>query len=218
MAKNNSLGLFKFGISFLLAGAALLGCSHGRVKEPELSEMKGRKVALIEIDGEATAKKIIEVALINQLVERGTFILISKQEVDTARTAASQDPSDWQGIAKRAGAEYALRAKVLEFEGNTRTGYSSEVVDDPQMAEDRGNGDGKTERYYKVKSLTGNVKVQLDFANLDPKNADIRSGIAESQEVATEEAKNSAAHLPPKLRFLEKIANDAFKKFFEKYN
>jgi hypothetical protein len=212
---------FAFGktlsISCLLASLALAGCSHARKKTPELSDMVGKKVALIEVDGEGTARSVVEVALINQLVKNGTFEVLSKEAVNASRADPTQDPRDWLGIARRAGADYGLKAKVLEFFGEEKQGYSTEEVYDSQLAAERGEKEGKTQRLYKVKSLTGRVRVQLDFTRTDEKDPDPRSAVAEQDGTITAEAKTEAAHLPPRLRYLETLANEAFQKFFEQY-
>jgi hypothetical protein len=197
-----------------------VGCAHARKKTPELSDMLGKKVALVSVDAEDTQRKVTEVALINQLIKNGSFDLVSKQDVEEARKNVNQDPTDWVGIARRAGADYALRAKMLEFDATERQGYSSEQVDDSQMKQDMGQfmkDDEKTERLYKVKSLVGKVRVQLDFSKTDPQDPDLRSAVAEASDSVTVEGKSEAAHLPPKLRFLEKLENEAFAKFFEQY-
>jgi len=196
------------------------GCSHAKKKTPELSEMLGKKVALLSLDREATSRGVTEVALVNQLIKNGSFDLVSKQDVEKARHSVNQDPTDWIGIARRSGADYGLKARVLEFDATEREGYSSEMREDPQLQADMGqfmkDGD-KTERMYKVKSLTGKVRVQLDFQKTDPKDPDLRSAVAEAEDSVTAEAKSEAAHLPPRLRFLEQLENQAFAKFFEQY-
>jgi hypothetical protein len=67
-----------------------------------------------------------------------------------------------------------------------------------------------------VKSLEGRVREQMDFSALTEK--DLRSGVAEASNKVVSEQKTQRAELPPKLRFLEDISNEAFKKFFDKYN
>lgn len=194
---------------------SLGACSSAKKKgNLELSSLHGKKVALVGVDGEETSQRVVEVALINQLVQNGTFILLSKQDVEQAKLVPEQDPTDWRGIARRAGGEVALRAKVLNFDAEERQGYSTEEVYDSQLAEEMGTN-GKTERVYKVKSLDGYVQVHLDFTLLD--NNEDHSGIAEAKDRVVASAKDSSIHLPPKLRFLENIANKAFKEFFEKY-
>jgi hypothetical protein len=209
-----------FCLFFLSAGVLALvsGCSSARKKTPELSkpklsEMLGKRVALLEVAGEATATRIIETALVNQLIRTGSFILIPKKEVESARQDPTLDPLDDKALARKVGADYTLRAKVLSFLADNHEGYSSETVEDSQLAAER--GDGKTERLYKVQSLDTEVRVQLDFVDL--KTTETKSGIAEAKDRVVAEAKDSAIHLPPKLRALDKLAQEAFKQFFERY-
>jgi hypothetical protein len=191
-------------------------CASSRKKtEPELSHLIGKKVALIEVDGEATPRQVVEVALINQLVKRGTFEIVPKQEVTAARVAPDIDLRDGRAIAKRAGADFALVAQVVRFDLKTRDGYDSEVVEDSEMAAERGENERKTERVYKARSQTGDVAVRLEFT--DVQNGEKRSALAEATDTETGNAKSEAIHLSPGLRFLEKIANTAFQRFFEKY-
>jgi hypothetical protein len=198
----------------LALSVLLISCSSAKKKAtPELSELEGKKVALVEVEGESTPRKIIEVALVNQLVHRGTFNLIAKQDVEASRVAVDQDPTDWKGIAKRAGADYALRAKVLKFEAPIHEGYSSEEVYDSQLAHEMGT-DGKTQQVYKIKAMEGDVQIQLQFTRLE--DGDTRTGIAQAQQKVEASAKTSSIHLPPQLRFLEDLSNKAFKEFFEK--
>ena len=199
----------------VLTLATAAGCASAKKTTPELSRMEGKKVALIEVNGEDTPRKVVEIALVNQLVDRGSFELIGKREVQAARDHVDQGVRDWKGIAKRAGAEIALKAKVLEFVADTREGYSAESVEDSQLAEETGT-DGKTERLYKVKAIQGKVRVQLTFADLV--TGDERTGVAEAEEEVRAEGNKGGIHLPPKLRFLEKLSNQAFKNFFEKYD
>jgi hypothetical protein len=206
----------RYWAGFGLAGLALAAsaCSSARKKEPELSELRGKKVALVEIDGESTARKVVEVALINQLVSKGTFSILAKQDVDAARTAPEQDTTDWQGIARRAGAEYALRAHVLEFDTREDLGYSSETVQDSVLAQERGD-DGTTERLYRVRALTGKVRIELEFARLA--DGDLRKAVAERERRIIAEDKTGRADLPPRLRYIETLCNEAFGEFFERY-
>jgi len=190
----------KFAI--LMTTLSLVACSHGAKRTtPELSSLQGKKVALIRVDGEATAKSVVEVALINQLTQKGTFILVSKEDVEAARAAPSQDPMNFKGIAKR---------------GDTRQGYSTETYEDSQLAQEQGESARKAERIYKVKSLTGHVRVELAFTDVN--SGELRSAVAEAEDTVTEEGRTEAIHLPPKLRYLEKLSNQAFAKFFDQYN
>lgn len=202
-----------------IAGVAvvyLAGCSSASKRTtPELSQLEGKKIALVEVEAEPTTRRIVEVALVNQLMKRGTFELISKQDLDAARRKPETKLDDDAEIARAAGADYALTAKVLEFDATTREGYSKETVEDSQMAAERGEKERMTERVYKVKSLTGKVRVELSF--LPTNSGDKRSAVAEAENVVTAEAKTSAARLPPKMRFMEELTNQAFAKFFDTY-
>lgn len=202
-----------FGLCFIAAA----GCSSAQKKTPELSDMEGKKVALVEVEGSPTARKIVEVALINQLTQRGTFILVNKKDLQKVRDRADQDATDWQGLAKRAGADIALRAKTLEFEAEEHQGYSEEEVYDSQLAQERGEKEGHTKRLYKVKSLEGRVRVELSFQYLN-ESKDLRVAVAEATETETVEEKERAAVTSPKLRFLETLSNKAFSDFFERYD
>lgn len=199
---------------FIFSLAAFAACSHAPKKTPELSKMEGRKVALVDVDGPETSKTIVETALINQLVQHGSFILVSKHEVEAARIKPGLNSADYHAVAQEAGADFALRAKVLRFDATSHEGYSDEEVEDSQMKEE--TGEAKTKRLYKVKSLTGDVAIQLEFTDL--KTSDIRIGVAEDHDEVTSEGRTSAAHLPPRMRFLENMANEAFRKFFDRYN
>ncbi len=206
-----------FFVLAIVCSLIATGCASAKKKTvPELNKLEGKKVALIEVQGEETARKIVEVALVNQLIKNGTFILLPKQDVDAARVSVDQDSTDWKGVAKRAGAEVALRARVLKFDATTSEGYSSEIVDDSQMAEERGEDARKVEQLYKVKAMKGDVQVELQFATLS--DGDIRYAVAEYQEEVKAEGNKGGIHLPPKLGFLEKLTNEAFARFFHKYN
>lgn len=178
--------------------------------------MEGKKVALVKIEGESSAKAIVEVALVNQILKRGTFILVPKNEVRKARDSHAIDPMDWKSIARSSGAEIALRARVQHFEAEEHEGYSAIEEFDSRLAAERGEAEGHTQRMIKVKSLTGKVAVMLEFTDLG--NLETTSALAFSEDKVISEARNSAAHLPPRLRFLENLTNEAFRQFFEQYN
>jgi hypothetical protein len=64
-----------------------------------------------------------------------------------------------------------------------------------------------------VKSLTGKIKVELEWINVE--NGTTQKGTAEALDVVVAEARTRSASLPPKLRFLEELAQKAFQRFFE---
>ena len=198
-----------------IAAIAFASCKTAPKKTtPELAKLAGKKVALVSVEAEDSARSMVEVALVNQLVQRGTFILVSQQDVEAARADFRQDPTNWRALARRAGADVALRAHVIALDATTRTGYDTEVVKDSQWEEETGEETRK--KTYKVKSLTGHVAIRLDFTDLS--NDDNRTGVAIADEVVKAEEKKSPAILPMKLSFLEKLTNAAFKKFFIDYD
>jgi hypothetical protein len=178
---------------------------------PAPSEIVGKKVALLEIEGEESAKKIIEVALINQLVQKGAFVLIAKSEIEQARHQPNQNPLDWLGLAKRVGADIALKIHVQDFQANTHESYSTRDVYDSQIAAEQGT-DGKTQQVFKVKSMDAHVRFALTFTPVlgdSPKTY-----IADKQEHLEASAQDTSIHLPPTLRLLEKLSNDALTNVF----
>jgi len=197
----------------LVAAVFLVNCSSAKKKEPVLSDYRGKKIALVELEGTPTAKKIVEVALVNQLMKRGTFILVSKEDVSAARAHFSQDPRKWKEIATRAGGDFALRVNVKKFIAETKSGYSKDIIEDSQMKEDTGKAE--YERTYKVKALNAKVAMDLAFTNLS--TGETRNALAkkESQEVGDD--RNGAIHLTPRLVYLEKLTNQAFAEFFSRY-
>lgn len=203
-----------YWIAVGLVALNLFSCASVKKKEPELSELEGKKVALVEVDGEETARKVVEVSLVNQLIQNGTFLLVSKGELQKARDAHDLPAGDWKALTQRVGADYALRAKILQFDGDISEGYNTEETYDSQLEAER--GDGKTQRVFKAKILEGRVRVELSFVRIF--DGDTRTAVAEAEDRIMEEAKTQAIHLPPKLRFLEDLANKAFKEFFDRYH
>ncbi len=204
--------------AFVLLGCtiSLVSCSTAKRKgELDLSALRGKKVALVSTEGEPTAKSIMEVALVNQLIQQGTFILLPKLDLEKARSAPDIQPTDYRQIAQRAGADYALRIKVMEFEAETKKGYSTEKIYDSEIAAEQGT-DGQVERVFKTEALEGHVQFELKFTAVA--DSSTQSGIAEAQERVEASEKNSAIHLPLKLRFLETLSNKAFREFFNRYN
>jgi hypothetical protein len=207
----------RLSIAVLLFSLACSSSQKSKKTEPVLARIQGKTVALMAIEGEETAKKVVEVALINQLVRKGTFILVPKHAVEAARAEAEQDPNDWEEIARKVGADFALRVQVDDFAAEDRSGYSTEEVIDSQIAAEQGT-DGKTQQTFQVKSLDGHVKLQLLFTELTAGKHPDQTGIAEAKDHFEASAKNSSIHLPPKLRFLEDLTNKAFRDFFDQYN
>lgn len=192
---------------------ALASCSSGPKTKPELSTLVGKKVALIAVEGEETARRVAEVALVNQLVKSGDFDLLARQEVEKSRAALGVDTTSPVEIARGAGADLALVARVVRFETQERSGYSKEKINDSQLEAE--TGDGRTERLYKVRALDGDVAMELVFT--DVATGEVRRAEAARKETVTVEDRVRRESLPPRLRFLEKLTNEAFAEFFATY-
>lgn len=206
------------GVASLALSIGACSSSSKKSDEPvfkrvELGNIQGKKVALVDVDGEDTGKKIVEVALVNQLMKKGTFVLVNKKEVQEAKTYYKQDPTDFKGIAKRAGADVALMATIVRFDAEEHEGYSKEKTYDETMAQERGEDEGTYERLYKVKSLTGDVAVRLEFTDVETNEQ--QTGIARRSRRVIADNRKSAIHLPPKQSFLQDLTNEAFSRFFE---
>lgn len=189
---------------------ALASCSSSPKTKPELSTLVGKKVALIAVEGEETARRVAEVALVNQLVKSGDFDLLARQDVEKSRAALGVDTTSPVAIARGAGADLALVARVVRFETQERSGYSKEKINDSQLEAETGNG--QTERLYKVRALDGDVAMELVFT--DVATGEVRRAEAARKETVTVEDRARRESLPPRLRFLEKLTNEAFAEFF----
>lgn len=170
----------------------MAACASPPKTTPELSTLLGRKVALVEVRGEPTAAKIVEVALVNELVKDGTFELINKRE-------------------GRTGAEFLLQINVIDFTATENTGYDRLEVEDSQLKAE--TGQARTERLVKVKSLKGVVRCEFQFTNVA--SGETRTASAEATETFVANEEQGSIRLPPRLRFLEQIAQKAVHRFFE---
>jgi hypothetical protein len=188
-------------------------CSSIGKRTPEISELLGKKVALVEIEGERTSQAVAEIGIVNEILRRGSFELISKQDLATSRARPEQDPLDWRGIAKGAGADWALRVKVLKFDANAHEGYS-ELEEEDSLYE-KETGQKKSKRLYKVKALRGEVEFNVEFADLQ--GGDVRTAVATKKGEAFATSKTHVERLPPKMSFLQKLSQEAFKDFFDQY-
>ncbi len=204
---------------FLTAGVVfgltwLAGCSSAPKTKPEISRLLGKRVALVEVQGEDTARRSVEVALVNQLSRDGSFILVSKQDWDAAKRSADTAAADWKSWAEAAKADWGLEVRVHEFRAEETEGYDREEVTDSQLAEERGDS-GKDSRLVKVKSLNAAVDLELTFTEV--KTGDVRTARIQESRAHRQEASKTAIRMPPRLRVLEELTQKAVTEFFEKY-
>jgi hypothetical protein len=202
-------------VFLLLLGA----CSSAPRTTPRLSDLIGKRVALIEIEGEATQRSMIEVALVNNLQREGSFELISKEELQQAKTAPDVDTSDDQALGRKLKADYVLRIRALNFDASERQGYDRVKMEDSQLAAERGESARMTQRLVKVKSLTGTVALKIRFtpvagAGQEPASREATQTVTDTVR-ATEE--KGAIRLPEKMSFLSRLTQRALDEFFKQY-
>lgn len=210
-------------VLFLLLGLVFAGCkSTPKTPEPspsptaEFRSFVGKKIALVDVEtlrGGDTARRVVEVALVNELMKRGTFELLAKEDVNAARTAPDQDPTDWRGVARRAGAEASLRIKVLQFFSEQKEGYSEQEIQDTYLEKETGKE--KSKRLYKVKALDSHVEYRLELVDLEQGKIFVDT-IEKKSRIVADESKGTSARLPPRLRVLESLSQTAFGEFFDK--
>jgi hypothetical protein len=63
--------------------------------------------------------------------------------------------------------------------------------------------------------MKGTVRCRFDFTNVVTN--EVRTATTESSETVTANEEKAAIRMPPKLRFLEKLAQTTLHRFFEEY-
>ena len=207
-------------ITLAAFGAGVMnGCSSAPRTTPRLSELVGKRVALIEVEAEPTQRSMIEVALVNNLQREGSFELISKEEIQQAKTAPNVDTSDPQSIGRKLKADYVLRIQGLTFDAQERQGYDRVEFEDSQLAEERGESARMSQRLVKVKSLTGTVALKIRFTPVGATGT--AAGSREATQTVTDTVRASeekgAIRLPEKMSFLSKLTQRALDEFFKQY-
>jgi hypothetical protein len=125
-------------------------------------------------------------------------------------------------MARRSGADLALKARVLEFKADDHEGWTRVEREDSVLAAEQGESARKSKQLVRAKSLEGSVKVELIFTDLRAAGTgegagETRSAIAEASETVSSDQSQGPIQLPLRMRFLEKLVNRAFAEFFEKY-
>ncbi len=214
----------------LYLSSILGGCSSPSTKKTEgaptakhsWKQWQGKKIAFIEVVDDLhslatpTNKRIIEVALINQLAALPDhLVLVAKSVIEAAKLQPQQNPLDWEGIARAAGADVAVRARVLQMTVDRQAGFVNQAVVDSQWQAEQGN-DAQRLAQVAVQGLRGHVEIGLEWLDFATQ---ARLSLQASASAQTEQkAETEAIHLPPMLRFLENLTNKAFKDCFSAYN
>lgn len=187
------------------------GCGHKKDLKPfQTQQLQSKQIALAEIRGAAGAKKQVEVALVNEIIEEGRFQIVDRATVQEALTAYPHE-SDWQRLGQKVGADYVMSLEIAEYGVRERQGHDKVEEDDSQLAADYGTTKPmKATRYVKVKSFEGFVKVNGLFFDV-AENAIVYKGAGTASRV---QSSRGAAPLG-KLRLLEDLSAKAIRNFFE---
>ncbi len=197
----------------LLTGAAACSSTPKKLRENSFRMAEGKRVALVDIDAENSARSIIEVSLVNALTRTGYFDLVAKEDVTKAKALPGMIPGDVREIAKAAGAEFALSIHAKKFFAEERKGHSNERVYDSQLAAERGRDAGETDRLYEVRVLEGEVETEFVLTHVE--TGDVVRSITKNKEEVIRDSRQGAIRMPPRLRFLEQVTQKAVDAFFD---
>ncbi len=206
-----------FSITVLVAawilstGALVTGCKSAP-KKPELtqSQLRQKKVALVEVRGAKDAELQIEVAVVNEVIENGRFHIIDRKSVQDALVTAPHE-SDWPRLGHALGADLILAIDVLEFKTDKREGYDAVEEQDTILAAEHGTDrDKKWRKYYKVRQREGFVKIKVRFFDVAA-GREMYSG--ESEATATHNTRDG--DMPRAMKLLETLTAQAFSAYFQ---
>jgi hypothetical protein len=212
MNKHHS-ALLKLSVAlFLVSQCFLIGCAHKKtVEQITQDQLQSKRVALVEIKGADEATAHVEVAVLNQIRDKGRFEIVDKPSVQDA-LVIYPDESDWQRLGKKVGADYLLSIKVVEFNVLERAGLDRVKEEDPVLEQESGEKKKViASRYVKVKSYQGDVRLSCIFYDVK-ENAIVYQGLG----VASDTLNSRDGALPGKLHFLEQVTAKAMDNFFER--
>lgn len=197
---------------FLFSQIFLAGCAHKKTIQPvTLSNLVDKHVALAEVKGSVESVKHVEVAIINEILDHGRFMIVDKATVQDALSIYPTE-SDYEGLGKKVGADYVLGVKIKNFDIKERQGYDKVVTEDSVLTEESGEKKPVMgTRYVKVKSFEGLVKLECTFFDVLA-NKVTYQGIGEA--TATENSRDKK--YMGKMDLLERLSGQAITDFFEK--
>lgn len=178
-----------------------------------LSQLQSKRVAMTEIKGSPEEVKHVEVAIINEILDRGRFQIVDKATVQDALVAYPTE-SDYEGLGKKVDADYVLAVKVKDWVVDERKGYDKVESEDSVLEQESGEKGKKVvgTRYVKVKGWRGRVKLECDFWDVGAGKMTY-SGFGEASDTW-----NSRDHQDymGKMQLLEQLSAKAITDFFEK--
>lgn len=200
---------FKHALS-LLALILAAGCA-GKKPITLLTQenLQDKRVAVAEIDGPKEARKHVEVALANEIIEHGRFQIIDRTTVNDAKVTYP-DRSDWKRLGEKVGADYVLGVKILDFSIKEREGYDSVEEEDSLLTEEAKSDEpivGK--RYVKVKGDAGSVRLKMSFYDV-AQGKMLQEGVGQASDNLNTRDGNIR-----KMDFLESLTAQAVQNFFD---
>lgn len=210
----------------VMAAISVSACSKKKTDTLTRRSLEGKRVAVATIEGgDSTTKKIIEVALVNEIVDKGRFEIVNREDVQKALENYPA-ASDRVRLGKYLHADYVLDIMAEEFKVTDRSGLDEVIEADPVMKEEwHSKDDVVAKKYVKVKSEEGRVKLKFTFVDVASGTGDAGSGAkalsAMGSATDTRTArltgdKKTGGELPGKLALLEELSGKAVQNFFEK--
>lgn len=201
----------KLRLSFLPLLFFAMGCA---AKKPATTlhrdELVGKKVAIANVDGPKEARKHVEVALINEVIDQGRFEVLDRTSV---REALSVYPhhSDWKRLGDHLKADFILNVKVIHFTVKEREGFDAVEEEDSLLTEESGASEAiRGRRYVKVKGNAGHVRLKMTFFDVG-QNKILHDGYGEALETVNSRDNPKGG----KMALLEKLTEKAVRNFFE---
>ena len=204
-------GLSKLIPAALLA-LAIQGCAHKKSVEPLTRDtLVSRLVALAEVTGAAESRTHVEVALINEIIEKGRFEVVDRATM-AAALADFPTEADWQKLGRSVKADFVLAVNINKFDVTERRGLDRVEYEDSVLAQEAGQSKPlKATRYEKVRSLEGTVRLSAVFFDV-AENVIVHQGFGE----ATETANSRDRKVEGKMALLERLTARAMRDFFDK--
>lgn len=173
--------------------------------------LRGKIIALAEVRGSKEARDLVEVALVNDIIEKGSLYVVDRA---TAAEALVTYPAenDRQRLGKKVGADYVLTLAIEEFKVTDRQGLDAVEEADSVMTEEwHEKKPVAAKSYKKVRSSEGIVRLRFDFLDVGTgERAD--EGVGEARETFNSRERD----LPRKMQLLESLASRAVADFFAK--
>lgn len=186
-------------------------------KKKNLSEpltqrtLRGKIIALAEVRGPKEARDLVEVALVNDIIDKGSLYIIDRPTVAEA-LATYPAENDRQRLGKKVGADYVLTLAIEEFKVVDRQGLDALEEEDSVMTEEwREKKPVVAKSYKKVRSSEGIVRLRFDFLDVGTGER-AYAGIGEARETYNSRERD----LPRKMQLLESLATQAVSDFFAK--